>query len=262
VSNLFDLGLRAERRDRAARLGAELFLLDRAFDDCMDRLALVQQHFERALLIGCPDPAWRERLLQRVSQVDVIDPGMTFAAAAYGDQVSEDEWLPPLGRYDLVVTVGTLDTVNDLPRVLFAIRQSMRENALLIGAMSGGNTLPRLRSAMRAADEVAGAATPHVHPRIEASALAPLLQKVGFVTPVVDVDRVQVSYSSLTKLVADLRRMAATNLLSARSRTALSRSAAAAAAKNFSDAGAGGKTTEVFEILHFACWTPAGRDAA
>lgn len=256
VSDLFEMGLRASRRDRAARLGPELFLLERAFADCLDRIALVQQRFERALLIGCPDPAWRDRLRERVGQVDVIDPGPTFAEVASGTVVNEDEWLPQTGIYDLVVALGTLDTVNDLPRVLFAIRQSMTGNAFLIGAMSGGETLPRLRAAMRAADEIAGVATPHVHPRIEASALAPLLQNVGFATPVVDVDRVQVSYGSFTKLVADLRRMGATNLLSARSRSAITRRGADAAATSFSDAGHGGKTIESFEILHFAAWTP------
>ena len=38
VPSLFDMELRALRRDRAARMGPELFLLDRAFYDCVDRL--------------------------------------------------------------------------------------------------------------------------------------------------------------------------------------------------------------------------------
>ena len=69
---------------------------------------------------------------------------------------------------------------------------------------------------MRSADSVVGVAAPHVHPRVEAAALAPLLEQAGFVRPVVDVDRVQVSYASLATLVGDLRAMGATNILAAR----------------------------------------------
>ena len=68
---------------------------------------------------------------------------------------------------------------------------------MLIGAVPGGDTLPALRAAMRAADERMGAATAHVHPRIEPAGLTSLLTSAGFSMPVVDVDRVQVTYKSL-----------------------------------------------------------------
>ena len=251
---LFDMELRAARRDRAKRIGAELFLLERAFEDCLDRLSLIQQHFEHALLLGCPDPSWRSRLLEFARNVDVLDPGALFSRAVNGRQIVEDQWEPEPGRYDVVLAIGTLDAVNDLPRALIAIRFGMKSDGLLIGAISGGNTLPRLRSAMRAADAVLGAASPHVHPRIEAAALAPLLQQAGFANPVVDVDRLAVSYRSLGKLVSDLRRMGATNILAHRSRRSLSRRAFADAAEEFASASNEGRTEEVFEILHFAGW--------
>jgi NADH dehydrogenase [ubiquinone] 1 alpha subcomplex assembly factor 5 len=256
VPDLFDMKLRAQRRDRAKRMGPELFLLERAFEDCLDRLSLVQRQFERALLIGCPNPEWRERLGEFASEVDVRDPGPSFAVAAGGEPIVEDAWQPDAQSYDLALAVGTLDTVNDLPRALIALRWALPENALLLGALSGGDTVPRLRGAMRAADISSGVATPHVHPRIEAAALASLLTNAGFHNPVVDVDRVSVSYCSLHHLVADLRRMAATNFLLERSPIPLLRTAYAAAAADFSAAGDGERTTETFEILHFAGWSP------
>jgi methyltransferase family protein len=254
VPELFDMKLRTLRRDRAARTGPELFLLERIFADCLERIALVNRRFERALLIGCPDPAWPERLREIVPTADVRDPGHSFAAAAGGAPIVEDEWEPPALAYDLVLAVGTLDTVSDLPLALRLIRLAMREDGLFIGAMSGGDTLPRLRSAMRAADSLGGTAAPHVHPRIDASALSPLLAEAGFLMPVVDVDRIQTSYASLERLVADLRAMGATNILSARA-VPLTRSQLAAAETAF--ASDGGRTTETFELLHFAAWTPA-----
>jgi NADH dehydrogenase [ubiquinone] 1 alpha subcomplex assembly factor 5 len=262
VPHLFDMELRALRRDRAARIGPELFLFERAFADCLDRLALVQRRFERGLLIGCPNADWPKRLREFVDDVDVGEPGRLFADAAAGDSIVEDGWTCSPGSYDLVLAIGTLDTVNDLPRALTSVCRSLHAESLFLGAFSGGDTLPQLRAAMRAADLVAGIASPHVHPRIEAAALAPLLSHTGFVMPVVDVDRVQVSYSSLDRLIADLRRMGATNLLSARSRENLSRPALAAARQCFAEAGDGKRTVETFEILHFAAWTPSAFTAA
>jgi hypothetical protein len=256
VAELFDMELRALRRDRAARIGPELFLLERAFDDCLERIRLMNLRFDRALLIGCPDARWRERLLATAGVVECRDPGPLFAAASEGARITEDAWEPAPQAYDLVLSVGSLDTVNDLPLAFRLIRYALRPDALFMGTLSGGDTLPMLRTAMRAADAVSGAASPRVHPRIEPSALSPLLGDAGFVREVVDVDRVQVSYRSLHRLVADLRAMAATNILSARG-PALTRPQRDAAERAFAAAGEDGRTTETFELLHFAAFVPS-----
>ena len=256
VPELFDMELRALRRDRAARSGPELFLHERAFADCLDRIALLRRGFRRGLLIGCPDPEWPQRLGELVDEVIIRDPGPLFAEAAGGRPIIEDHWEPPAAGFDLVLAVGTLDTVNALPLAMHLIRLAMGAGALLIGALSGGDTLPQLRSAMRAADAVSGGAVPHVHPRIEAAAISPLLADAGFINPVVDIDRVPVSYASLERLIGDLRSMGATNILRGRPRF-VGKAARAAAAQAFTAAADGSRTLEIFEILHFAAWTAA-----
>lgn len=256
AGELFDEDLRALRRDRAFRQGAVLFVYERAFDDIAERLAEVSRSFGSALLIGTPDPRWPHRLRQFAERVEAIDPGGLFAQAADARHASEDSAGFAPGSFDLCIAVGTLDTVDDLPGSLRRIGSWLRPDGLLLGVISGGDTLPQLRSAMRAADIAGGAASPHVHPRVEASALGHLLAAAGFVMPVVDVDRVRVAYPSLLRLVADLRGMAATNLLRSRARS-MSRAAFAAAETHFRDAGQDGRTVETFELLHFAAWTPA-----
>ena len=246
---------RSLRRDRACRTGPALFLYERAFSDILERLGDVQRSFGSALLIGTPDPAWPARLAEIAGNVLALDPGEAFARAAGGWQVREDALDLEPGSFDLVVAVGTLDTVNDLAGALLRLRFLLKPDSLLIGTVSGGGTLPRLRQAMRAADALAGAASPHVHPRIEPSALAQLLSSAGFVMPVVDVDRVEAAYAGFRKLVSDLRGMGATNVLSARSRTPLGRTALAAAETEF--ASGGERTIERFELLHFAAWSSA-----
>ena len=256
AADLFDMELRATRRDRAFRGGVELFLYERAFDDCLDRLALVQRRFRSALLIGCPDPDWPKRLAARVDRVEAVDPGPEFATAANGLRANEESIDVPTGEFDLCVAIGTFDTVNDLPRALTAIRRALAPDGLLLGALTGGNSLPQLRAAMHEADRTEGVAVPHVHPRIDPPTLAALLAAAGFMNPVVDVDRAQVAYKSLGRLVSDLRAMGTTNILNARPRRALSRAARQAAVDAFAAAGDGTRTVETYEILHFAAWNP------
>ena len=256
MNQLFDPLLRARRRDRAARTGPELFLLERAFADCLERIEIMDRPWEKALLLGCPDPGWKGRLERLAREVAVADPGPAFAEAAGGTLVFEESWNVPEPCFDLVLAIGTLDTVDDLPGVLRALAQAVRPGGLLIGAMSGGETLPLLRSSMAAADRATGLAAAHIHPRVEASALAPLLDQAGLSRPVVDVDRVAVSYTSFQALVQDLRAMAATNVLVQRPRHYLRKSGLAFAADEFASHGRDGRSTETFELLHFAAWKP------
>jgi SAM-dependent methyltransferase len=256
AAELFDTKLRAMRRDRAFRGGVETFLYERAFEDCVDRLGLIQHRFRSALVIGCPDPLWPERLASMVDRVQAIDPGARFAVAA-GAMISNEEDITfEPGEFDLCLAIGTLDTVNDLPRALAVLRHSMAPDGLFLGALAGGNTLPQLRAAMHEADRVDGFAVPHAHPRIDGPTLGALLGGAGFINPVVDVDRVEVRYESLGRLVRDLRAMGVTNILNARSRRGLSRRAWGAAHHAFAAAGGGGRTAEIYEILHFAAWNP------
>lgn len=259
VTLLFDDKLRATRRDRAARIGPELFLLDRAFEDCLERLSLIQRPFRSALLLGCPNRSWPTLLKDICGSVQVFDPGLLFATAAGGRRSDEVALPVEPDSFDLVLAVGTLDTVNDLSGALLRLRLALRPDGLLLGAVSGGETLPRLRAAMRAADAVKGGASAHVHPRLAASGLIDLLQAAGFAMPVVDVDRVSVSYRSLRHLVRDLRAMAATNVLIERPGSAVLKQALRSAEESFQERSSG-KTVETFEILHFAAWTPAATD--
>jgi len=252
---LFDPRLRALRRDRAAALGPELVLLDRAFDECLDRLGDIDRGFDRALLIGSPSAAWPGRLARLCRSVEIFDPGPRFAATAGGATGEEDRHDFGEARFDLVIAIGTLDTVNDLPRALHKIRSSLRPDAPLLGAMAGGDSLPMLRAAMIEADRATGAIAMRSHPRIDPASLAALLGAAGFVMPVVDVDRVRLRYSELSALVRDLRAMAASNILADRA-PGRGRNWARLAATAFAAAGGDGRVEERIDILHFLGWSP------
>lgn len=253
--DLFDRRRRALARDRAARLGPDLFLHQRAFAECLDRLADIKRSFTSALLIGVPDPAWVEHLSALGMTVEAIDPGARFAAAAHGLHAEEDRHDFGTARFDLVIAIGTLDTVNRLGPALQAIRHALRPDGAFIGTLAGGDSLPALRSAMLSADRATGPAAARTHPRIDPATLAGLLGAAGFVMPVVDVDRVTLRYADLGTLVRDLRAMAASNMLAERAPPRGPHWARLAAAA-FAAQGIGGRTEERVDLLHFIGWSP------
>jgi SAM-dependent methyltransferase len=252
----FDRRLRRLRRDRAAKRFPEADYLHRLVaDEMVERLALVKRDFRRALDLGCAGGHLTSRLRERGIEVVACDSGAAFARAAGGAQADEDRLPFADQAFDLVVSAGALDAVNDLPGALLLVRRALRPDGLFLGAFAGAGSLARLKRAMLAADSVEGGAAPRIHPQIDVRAAGDLLTRAGFALPVVDSQPVDVRFSALLDLVRDLRAMGATNLLAERSRKPLGRHALAAAIADFEEGG--GRTTERFEILHLLGWAPS-----
>ena len=255
----FDRTLRRQRRDRAASRFADADYLHRLVaDDLLERLDTVTRPFERALDLGTGGGYLAAGLRARGIDVVAADPGLRFAKAAGGVACDEDR-LPFAQRsVDLVVSLGVLDSVNDLPGALLLIRRALKPDGLFLGAFAGAGTLPRLRSAMLAADAEEGGAAPRIHPQIDVRAAGDLLTRAGFALPVVDCHGLDVRFPSLPALVRDLRAMGATNLLATRSRRPIGRAGLIAAIADFAaKADPDGKTAEHFEIIHLLGWAPA-----
>ena len=255
----FDRALRRLRRARAApRFDEADYLHRRAADEILERLDLVKRDFRHALDLGCGGGYLTERLRGRGIETMAADPGFAFAAATGGVQCDEDRLPFADGSFDLVVSVGVLDSVNDLPGALILIRRALKPDGLFLGAFAGAGSLPRLKAAMLAGDSAEGGAAPRIHPQIDVRAAGDLLTRAGFALPVVDVESIDVRFSSMRQLVADLRAMGATNVLASRSKRPIGRYGLAAAAAAFeAAAGPDGKVTERFEILHLLGWAPA-----
>jgi SAM-dependent methyltransferase len=252
----FDRQLRRLRRDRAAGRFADADYLHRlAADELIERLGFVKRDFRRALDLGCAGGYLTGRLRERGLDVTPCDSGAGFARTAGGVQGDEDRLPFADGAFDLVVSVGALDGVNDLPGALLLIRRVLKPDGLFLGAFAGAGSLARLKRAMLAADSVEGAAAPRIHPQIDVRAAGDLLTRAGFALPVVDVQPVDVRFRSLLDLVRDLRAMGSTNILAARSRRPMGRQALAAAIADFDTVG--DKTVERFEILHLLGWGPS-----
>lgn len=260
--DVFDRALLRRRQARAARLGPEPFLLERAAEDLSDRLATVKRRFETAVDLGTPTEALARALsghpaIGRLFASAPLAEGLAARAPAV---VADEEALPfGNGALDLVVSALSLQLVNDLPGTFAQVRRALRPDGLFLAAIIGGGSLAELREAFTTAEtETTGGLSPRVAPFADVRDLGGLLQRAGFALPVTDVDRVVVRYASPFGLMSDLRRMGAGNILLERRRAPLRRAtllrAAEIYAERFSDPD--GRVRATFEIVWLSGWAP------
>ena len=252
---IFDRHVRRMRRDRAAAgFAAANFLYRHMANELIDRLADVKRDLIDVLVVGCPEDYLVSQLRALGKRVVCTDPGHANAAACGGVQVDEDALPFADDSFDLVIACGTLDSVNDLPGALLLMRRILRPDGLLLAAFFSSGSLPVLRAALLEAE--GDRVGQHIHPQIDVRSAGDLLSRVGFAMPVADGETLSVRYRSLFDLLADLRGMAASNMLASRApmlgRTVLSR-----AAERFAQAAdADGKTAERFAIAYLSGWKP------
>ena len=257
---IFDRSLLRQRRRRAHALGPATFLIDRVADDLAERLATVLRRFPRAADLGSPTGAVRRAIAARADSliaVDVIAQGLDSA----GQHVVADEEALPFadGSLDLIVSALALQSVNDLPGTLVQIRRALRPDGLFLAALLGGDSLTELRQSFAVAEaEVEGGASPRVAPFIDAREAGALLQRAGFALPVTDVERIAVRYASPFGLMADLRRMGATNVLAERRRAPLRRATLRRMVELYADrfADGDGRVRASFDIVWLSGWAP------
>jgi SAM-dependent methyltransferase len=239
------------RGERLARQSGA-FLAEHMADEIVERLSWVTRDFHDALVLGMAPPGLMAALDARGIRVTLAGP--------IGRDVKCDEDLLPFepASFDLVIALGTLDSVNDLPGALIQINRSLRPDGLMMAAMIGAGSLPRLKAAMLSADEAGGrGVAARIHPQIDVRAAGDLLQRARFAMPVADSDTLMVRYSSLPALIADLRAHGWTNTLAA-SGPAIGKLGLVAAMQLFAeDADGDGKTPERFEIVYLSGWAPS-----
>jgi SAM-dependent methyltransferase len=244
---LFDRALLVARQRRAQAAGPVEFLLDRVVEDMEERLAAVKRRFVEVADIWTPGHGLRAPLqagsLTRVALAESADETLRLAP----------------GSIDLAVSALAFQFVNDLPGVLAQIRRVLKPDGLLLAAMIGGDTLTELRQSFAAAEaECEGGASPRVAPFADLRDLGSLLQRAGLALPVTDVDRITVRYANAFALMADLRRMGATNILIERRRKPTRRATMLRMAQIYSErfADPDGRIRATFDIVWLSAWAP------
>jgi SAM-dependent methyltransferase len=246
---LFDRALLRRRLNRALKQGPETFLLDRVAADIEERLAAVKRDFADVADIWTPGDALRKSLGNRFKSFTRIDP-----------RDAAQEILPfRPEQLDLAISALAFQFVNDLPGVLAQIRRALKPDGLLLAAMLGGETLTELRQCFAVAEaELEGGVSPRIAPFADLRDVGSLLQRAGLALPVTDVDHLVVRYEGAFALMADLRRMGATNILVERRRLPTRRATLLRMAQIYAErfADPDGRIRATFDVVWLSGWAP------
>ena len=239
---VFDFSASLRARQRAARLAGDRFLDQAAAEGLADRLAAVTRRFENGLWIGGEVPGQ-------------LAP---FAHRWHRCEFDAQEILAAEGKYDLAVSLFSLQWINDLPGALVQIRARLKPDGLFLGVLLGGTSLQELREAFAQAEILTmGGISPRVAPFADVRDLGSLLQRAGFALPVSDSERLNVRYSDFLALARDLRLHGLTNAMSERSRKPLRRATLEALLANYAEHHSEGEKLKAsFDMLYLTGWAP------
>ncbi len=262
---VFDRRLARAHRDRAAaHYGAHDFLHREIAERVLERLDEIKRRFPLALDLGCRTGVVGAMLQGRGGIETLIEcdlsPAMVGRAGGALRLVGDEERLPfREASLDLVISVLGLHWVNDLPGALIQIRRALKPDGLFLGAFFGGETLHELRAAWLHAElERTGGASPRVSPMAAVEDMASLMQRAGFALPVVDTDRITVTYQEPLALMRELRGMGEANTARARRSHFTGRATlfAAASAYHSLHAGAENRIPATFQTIYLTGWCP------
>lgn len=226
---------------RQSQRDAARYIFDDMVEDVLERLEFMRLQPDRALVIG--DITATLALSLRGHDVDVDERDVA--------NLDEEQPLAP-ATYDLIVSLASLDKVNDLPGGLLHLRNALAPEGLMIASMVGAGSLPHLRKAMIAAQP--DRPEPRMHPLIDNAAASALLQRALFKRQVVDSRSLTVAFLSMDKLVSDLRDQGLGNVL-ARPGSALGKDDLQRAREAFrKGANKHGRVLEIFEVLTLTGW--------
>lgn len=251
---IFDRKRRRAFRERAGQMGGGSFLWDYIADDLAERLALVSRQFDNVLIVG-PVAALAEVVMGERNCKVVTASLSSSEAMGSGNLVIEEDRLPfDAASVDLIISAGTLDSVNDLPGALVQMRRILRPDGLLLAHMFGAGSWARLKALMLAAD--GDNASPHIHPQIDLRSAADLLSRAGFALPVADQDVMAVRYGDWRSIVSDLRAAGLGNVL-AGSRRYPGKDIVARLDSEWRTIAGDEKVEERIVHLHLSGWAPA-----
>ncbi|BBK45083.1 SAM-dependent methyltransferase [Allostella vacuolata] len=253
--------VRHHRERAAAAFAAHAFLFEEVAQRLADRLDDVRRQFATILDLGARGGVMARALAARGGDPFVVHADLSprLVAGLPHPVVADAEALPFAGGFDLVVSCLDLHWINDLPGALVQVRRALRPDGLFLATFFGGDTLNELREAWLAAEiEVEGGAGPRVSPMADGRDAGALLQRAGFALPVVDSDRITVTYADPVTLMRDLRGMGETNAVDLRRRGGTRRDtlfrAAEIYAERFGDGD--GRVRATFEIITMTGWAP------
>ena len=147
-----------------------------------------------------------------------------------------------------------LQWVNDLPRALAELNRVIAPGGLLMFSTFGPDTLRELRSAYEGTD-----GRTHVNRFVDMHDIGDMLVGAGYADPVMDMERITLTYGDVRALMKDLKAIGAHNATRGRPAGLSSKSVLRAVERNYEACRRDGRLPATFEIVYGHAWKPEAR---
>lgn len=272
------LDMRAARRrfGRAALTCSEASVLAREVETRMsERLEYVKLLPRRILDAGCGLGEGSRLLHRRYPGAAIIGVDLALAMArearsrrpllararsrifgAASHHVCADMSRLPLARSSVGLVWSNLAIAwAASPAAVFSeFHRVIKIGGLLMFSTYGPDTLSELRQAFARVDEAT-----HVHQFADMHDLGDMLAGAGFAEPVMDMERITVTFSDVAALARDLRMSGQSNVATDRPRGLMARRTWKAMERHYEAARRDGRLPATFEIVFGHAWKPAPR---
>jgi malonyl-CoA O-methyltransferase len=161
------------------------------------------------------------------------------------------------GAVDLIVSNATFQWCIDLDRTFSECLRVLRPGGLLMFTTFGPDTLKELRQAWAKVD---GAS--HVSPFLDMHDIGDALVRSRFADPVMDTERMTLTYGDARDLMRDLKVLGAANATLDRPRGLTGRSRIAALADAYETHRSEGRLPASYEVVYGHAWVPEQKPAS
>lgn len=156
---------------------------------------------------------------------------------------------------DLLFSSLSFQWCRDLDRLFAESRRVLKADGLLIFSSLGPDTLRELRESFRSAGNA-----PHVHDFIDMHDVGDALIRAGFSAPVLETDRLVLTYSSMREVMKDLRGIGAVNQAQTRRRGLTTKALFKQAEEAYEAYRAEGLLPATYEVVYGHAFCPTEMD--
>ncbi len=238
-----------------------------------ERLDLIRLTPQRVLDLGCGTGLLSEQLGKRFRDAELVSLDISAAMLRQARRrkgwfrsqrfVCADAQRLPLASasVDMIFSNLTFQWCNDLEAAFKECRRVLRPGGVLLYSTLGPDTLHELRKSWRAADEYN-----HVNAFYDMHDIGDTMVRAGLAEPVMDVERLTVTYPTVAKLMEDLKKLGARNATAGRPRGLMGKQRLNAMMQAYESFRRDGVLPATYEVVYGHAWggtnKPTQRDGA